>query len=59
MLTGTKERAPFVAAYESHSALNMVFDIFVLLMPLCMIWRKDRSRREYVAIGGLFALGSL
>jgi hypothetical protein len=57
--TGTKERGPFVTTYESHSALNLILDLCVFLTPISIIWRKQRSKRENIAILGLFALGAL
>jgi hypothetical protein len=57
--TGTKERKPFVTTYESHSALNLMFDLAVFITPISIMWRKQRSKRENIAILGLFALGAL
>ena len=57
--SGAKVREPLAAAYESHSVINMVFDIAVLTVPIPMCFRQDRSKREHFAAAGLCTLGSL
>ena len=48
-----------VITYQSHSALNMIFDVTVLALSIPMWFRKQRTRKEHMAITGLAVLGAL
>ena len=54
-----RKQGPFVAAFESHCAINLVLDIAVLFSAAPMCYRQNLSKKEWCGIGGLFSTGAL
>ena len=46
-------------AYLSNSAINIVTDVAILLLPLPQVWRLDLPRAQKLAIYSIFAIGLL
>lgn len=49
----------FVGTFEAHSASNMVFDITIFLLPMCLFSNPDLRPRNALAMAGLFSFGSM
>ncbi len=49
----------YVPYFKASSIVNLVTDIFLLVMPLFVVWRMNVTRRQKIAVTGIFALGSL
>jgi hypothetical protein len=54
---GSSYATSFVATYEFHSGLNMIFDVIVLAIPIPIYFTKDTSRRTRLGLIGLFITG--
>ena len=38
---------------------NMVIDVFILILPMPMVWKLQVSRPQKLVLSGIFALGAL
>ncbi|KAL8724567.1 MAG: hypothetical protein Q9166_007877 [cf. Caloplaca sp. 2 TL-2023] len=47
------------AYYRGITASNMVLDVMVLSMPLCMVWRLKLDTKQKISLSGIFLLGGL
>ncbi|CAJ2503364.1 Uu.00g107580.m01.CDS01 [Anthostomella pinea] len=56
---GSLDTDTFFATYASQTALNMVFDILVLSVPIPMYFRKDTCHRTKLGLLGLFFMGGI
>ncbi|KAI1866132.1 uncharacterized protein JN550_007821 [Neoarthrinium moseri] len=49
----------FVGTYESHTAINMVLDFIVLIIPLPLLFKEGTGLKQRMRILGLLFMGSL
>ncbi|CAJ2503568.1 Uu.00g109620.m01.CDS01 [Anthostomella pinea] len=56
---GSKTPGPFVATYESHSGINMVLDIIVLLIPLPLFFKESATFATRMRLVALLSMGTL
>lgn len=56
---GANRPKPFVATFESHTAVNMILDIIVLLIPVPLMWRERHSLAARLRLMGLLSMGSV
>ena len=50
---GARSPGPLIAAFESHTGINMVFDVLVLAIPIPLYFEKDtptKARRGLVVL---------
>ncbi|KAI1343254.1 hypothetical protein F5Y15DRAFT_228860 [Xylariaceae sp. FL0016] len=56
---GAPSPGPFVATYESHTAINMLLDVMVLLIPLPLYFKEGTSFQTRMRLTGLLSMGTL
>ncbi|KAI0018114.1 hypothetical protein F4780DRAFT_752644 [Xylariomycetidae sp. FL0641] len=56
---GSPNPIPFVATFESHTAINMVLDTLVLLIPLPLFWKEGTSSATRMRLVGLLSMGTI
>ncbi|KAF2471759.1 uncharacterized protein BDR25DRAFT_367608 [Lindgomyces ingoldianus] len=56
---GFESKATFIATYETHTALNMAFDIAVFLTPMVLFQQQGMRRKSILALAGLFLFGAV
>ncbi|KAK3988763.1 hypothetical protein QBC44DRAFT_397737 [Cladorrhinum sp. PSN332] len=56
---GSQNVAIFKATYESHAAINMLFDILVMLLPIPLYFNKDAPVQTKRGLVGIVVMGSL
>lgn len=56
---GSPNPTQFVGTYESHTAINMVLDFLVLIIPLPLLVREGSTLKQKLRILGLLIMGSL
>ncbi|KAH9905423.1 hypothetical protein F4778DRAFT_707182 [Xylariomycetidae sp. FL2044] len=56
---GSPSPEPFVLTYESHTAVNTVLDIIVLLIPLPLFFKEGTSFATKMRLVGLLSMGLL
>jgi hypothetical protein len=49
----------FVGTYISHSAINMVLDILVMIIPLPLVFQDGSSTAARVRVAGMLFMGSM
>jgi hypothetical protein len=49
----------FIALFESHTALNMTFDILVFLTPMVLFRQPNLKWKNVVAMTGVFVFGGV
>lgn len=49
----------FISLFESHSALNMVFDLTVFITPMIIFTKPNLRMKNIVAMSGIFILGGM
>ncbi|KAL8804663.1 MAG: hypothetical protein Q9200_005740 [Gallowayella weberi] len=47
------------AYYRGVTASNLVLDLIVLSMPLCMVWKLTLDTKQKISLSGIFLLGGL
>lgn len=47
------------AYYRGVTASNLILDVVVLSMPLCMVWRLKLDTKQKISLSGIFLLGGL
>ncbi|KAL8695737.1 MAG: hypothetical protein Q9224_003197 [Gallowayella concinna] len=47
------------AYYRGVTASNLVLDLVVLSMPLCMVWTLTLDTKQKISVSGIFLLGGL
>ncbi|KAL8806417.1 MAG: hypothetical protein Q9182_001332 [Xanthomendoza sp. 2 TL-2023] len=47
------------AYYRGVTASNLVLDLVVLSMPLCMVWKLTLDTKQKISLSGIFLLGGL
>ncbi|KAF2642350.1 hypothetical protein P280DRAFT_467718 [Massarina eburnea CBS 473.64] len=53
------ELEEFIALFESHTALNMVFDISVFTMPMVLFTRPHLRKNSIFSLAGIFMIGAV
>ena len=56
---GSNKPRPFVATFESHTAVNMILDIIVLIIPVPLMWRERNNLPARLRLMGLLTMGSM
>ncbi|KAK4225308.1 hypothetical protein QBC38DRAFT_483387 [Podospora fimiseda] len=56
---GSQNVAEFKATYESHAALNMLFDLLVMVLPIPLYFNKDAPVQTKRGLIGIVVMGSL
>ncbi|KAH8675387.1 hypothetical protein BX600DRAFT_452545 [Xylariales sp. PMI_506] len=56
---GSSISTQFVGTYESHTAVNMVLDFIVLIIPLPILFKESTSLKQRLRVLGLLIMGSL
>ncbi|KAK6206560.1 hypothetical protein LQW54_007630 [Pestalotiopsis sp. IQ-011] len=56
---GSPVASQFVGTYESHTAINMILDFLVLLIPLPLLVREGSTLKQKLRILGLLIMGSI
>ncbi|KAF2662118.1 hypothetical protein K491DRAFT_686609 [Lophiostoma macrostomum CBS 122681] len=54
---GFADPKEFIAIFQSHTALNMAFDVAVFLTPLVLFTAPNLTRKNLIAMTGVFLLG--
>jgi len=49
----------FVAVFISHTAMNMVFDFIVFLVPMVLFSQPNLRMKNVVAMAGIFVIGAV
>ncbi|KAL8649176.1 MAG: hypothetical protein Q9226_005686 [Calogaya cf. arnoldii] len=47
------------AYYRGVTASNLILDLAVLAMPLCMVWQLKLNKKQKISLSGVFLLGGL
>jgi hypothetical protein len=55
---GSRQVSHLLAAYESHTAINMALDLVVLLIPVQLLWRVGTTVAQRLRLLGLLCLGA-
>ncbi|KAH6659913.1 hypothetical protein BKA67DRAFT_641088 [Truncatella angustata] len=56
---GSSIPSQFVGTYESHTAINMILDFIVLIIPLPLLWKEGTNLKQRMRVLGLLIMGSL
>lgn len=56
---GFADRETFIAMFQTHSATNMFFDFAVFATPLVLFRTPDLKFKSMMALGAVFALGTV
>lgn len=56
---GFADPKDFTALFESHTALNMVFDITIFLTPMVLFSKPNLRKKNLLAMAGIFILGAM
>lgn len=56
---GSDSPTQFVGTYESHTAVNMVLDFIVLIIPIPLLFKEGSTLRQRLRIVALLAMGSV
>jgi hypothetical protein len=56
---GFENRDDFISLFESHTALNMTFDIAVFLAPMVLFTAPSLSRKNVLGLTGIFLFGAM
>lgn len=56
---GANKPRPFVATFESHTAVNMILDMVVLIIPVPLMWRERSNLPARLRLMGLLIMGSM
>lgn len=54
---GVKTKHPFVDVFVSHSTINVLLDVAILLVPVPLLLRRGLTRKERWSVFGLAAMG--
>ncbi|KAF2794936.1 hypothetical protein K505DRAFT_241057 [Melanomma pulvis-pyrius CBS 109.77] len=54
---GFNDQESFIRLFESHTALNMVFDFFVFVTPLVLFKQPHLRLKNIIAMTGVFLIG--
>ncbi|KAI4597378.1 hypothetical protein KJ359_004484 [Pestalotiopsis sp. 9143b] len=49
----------FVGTYESHTAVNMVLDAVILILPVPLLWKTGTTTAVRVRLAGLLSMGCI
>jgi hypothetical protein len=55
---GSRQVSHLLAAYESHTAINMALDLVVLLIPVQLLWRTGATMAQRLRLLCLLCLGA-
>ncbi|PSN68649.1 hypothetical protein BS50DRAFT_619467 [Corynespora cassiicola Philippines] len=56
---GFRDAASFIATFESHTALNMTFDLAVFLTPMVLFTEPNLKKKNVLAMTGIFLFGAV
>lgn len=56
---GSPISSQFVGTYESHTAINMILDFIVLIIPLPLLFKTSANFQQRMRILGLLVMGSV
>jgi hypothetical protein len=56
---GFENQTQFIALFESHTALNMLFDILVFITPLVLFTQPHLGLKNVLAMAGVFVFGGV
>lgn len=56
---GFGDPAEFIALFESHTALNMAFDLAVFMTPMVLFTQPNLRRKNLLAMTGVFLFGGV
>ena len=56
---GYENQKAFVRLFESHTALNMTFDLLVFLTPMVLFTEPNLRRKSIMAMAGIFVFGGV
>lgn len=49
----------FISLFESHTALNMVFDLTIFLTPMVLFTKPNLRMQNILAMAGIFVIGAV
>lgn len=49
----------FISLFESHTALNMAFDLTVFITPMVLFTKPNLKTKNLLAMSGIFILGAV
>lgn len=49
----------FISLFESHTALNMVFDVTVFVTPMILFTKPNLRMKNVIAMSGIFIIGAV
>ena len=56
---GYNDNATFIATFQTHTAINMMLDLAIFLIPLVLYRQRGLRRQSLFALTGLFTLGAV
>lgn len=54
---GVKKEHPFVEVFVSHTAINVLLDVAIVLVPVPFLLRKAMTTKQKWSVAGLGAMG--
>lgn len=56
---GSSRPSEFSATYESHTAINMILDVIVLVIPMPLLFKTGTGMAQRVRIAALLFMGTM
>lgn len=56
---GSSRPSEFSATYESHTAINMILDVIVLIIPMPLLFKEGTGTAQRLRIGALLFMGNM
>ncbi|KAK8089625.1 hypothetical protein PG997_004586 [Apiospora hydei] len=56
---GSSRPSEFSATYESHTAINMILDVIVLIIPMPLLFKEGTGTAQRLRIGALLFMGNI
>ncbi|KAK7951984.1 uncharacterized protein PG986_007712 [Apiospora aurea] len=56
---GSSRPSEFSATYESHTAINMILDVIVLIIPMPLLFKEGTGSAQRLRIGALLFMGNM
>ncbi|KAK8139837.1 hypothetical protein PG984_000960 [Apiospora sp. TS-2023a] len=56
---GSSRPSEFSATYESHTAINMILDVIVLIIPMPLLFKEGTGMAQRVRIAALLFMGTI
>ena len=56
---GFGDEKEFIGVFESHTALNMAFDLTVFITPMVLFTKPNLRMKNIFAMSGIFVLGGM